>query len=140
MAYVVGGSHTTSNNLFVPSTERTANCVHHLQTRETSSPVKVPCSNAIGMPESVLTSTAVAASESVFDLLTSVQTACPRPIPPMIVAPPTAVQPQSHSHHNQLPTPVKLNKMLPFLNLYPNRSDANFLVNGFSFGFRLGLI
>ena len=55
----------------------------------------------------------------------------------MIAIPPTAVQPGSHSPHNQLPTPVKLNKMLPFLNLYPGRQDANFLVNGFSFGFRL---
>ena len=89
----------------------------HLRASFTNSgnftPVEMPCSNVIRMPESVWTSTAVAASESVVDLLTSVQTACPRPIPPMIAAPPTAVQPQSHSHQHQLPTPVKINKMPP---------------------------
>ena len=137
MAYVVGGSHTTSHNLFVPSTERTATCVHHLPIQETSPPVEMPCSNVIRMPESVWTSTTVAASESVVTLFTSVQIACPWPIQPMIAIPPTAVQSGSHSPHNQLPTPVKLNKMLPFLNLYPGRQDAYFLVNGFSFGFRL---
>ena len=113
----------------------------HLRASFTNSgnftPVEMPCSNVIRMPESVWTSTAVTASESVVTLFTSVQIACPWPIQPMIAIPPTAVQSGSHSPHNQLPTPVKLNKMLPFLNLYPGRQDANFLVNGFSFGFQL---
>ena len=38
----------------------------------------------------------------------------------------------------QLPTPVKLTSMLPFLNTYPARQDAHILIDGFTFGFRLG--
>ena len=36
------------------------------------------------------------------------------------------------------PTPVKLERMIPFLYTYDNQKDATTLINGFSHGFSLG--
>ncbi len=38
------------------------------------------------------------------------------------------------------PTPIKLNKLLPFLHTNPNKHDSQILLHGFSYGFRLGYV
>ena len=85
----------------------------------------------------VLTSTAVSVSEPYVDTHTSAPRACPLVTRPTIAEGFRALH-GAQPPPQQLPTPVNLTSMLPFLNTYPARQNAQILVDGFTFGFRLG--
>ena len=87
-----------------------------------------------------LTSTAGIVSGSHADIFTNVPPVCPLATPPINAEVPLAPPDPQPPLPPQcpLPTPINLAKMLPFLNSYPDRQDASVLINGFTFGFRLG--
>ena len=89
------------------------------------------------MPESVSISTAATASGPPVVFPTNAQPACPSAIQPPRAA--VALAPYGeHSVQPRLPTPVRLNKLRPFLATYCSRHDTQVLFEGFTTGFRLG--